>query len=787
MNQRILETLEYDKIKQAIAKFILTDKGRALLNDVEPLSDVQKIRQRLAETDDGFHLYRMQEGMPLPHLREVTADLKRLDVDITLTGTELANVMKILLATKNMQKFFAKLQTKQVQFHRLSHLVDELTPIPEVLSMLSRSINEQGEILDSASRKLTGLKRHMTALHAKIGSKVHQYTNGKNAKHLNNTEATVRDGRYVIPIEASAKNIFGGVVHDQSASGETLFVEPKGLVALNNDRRRSQVEIRQEKQRILSALSKSLRPYQREIISDVDLLGQLDLINAKAHYAYLRHDTLPTVSDKNEVNLKQAKHPLINPHKVVGNDLRLGKKYQAMVITGPNTGGKTITIKTLGLLQLMGQSGFFIPANEGSQIGVFDNIFADIGDQQSIEQSLSTFSSHMDNIVRILKHMTAKSLILLDEVGAGTDPNEGAALAISILDAIGKKGATVVATTHYPELKNYGYNHPGTINASMEFDLNTLKPTYHLLLGVPGQSNGLNIAQRLGLSPEIIQEAHSLTSSESENLNHMITELAQQTRQARHASARLHNELAEATSIHHKLAHVFLSFQQHQSDLNQAAKEKANVMVNETKKRANRIIADLHQKQKQLAHAPVKENELMDAKGKLNSLQQRVKLRKNPVVKQAHVDETLHPGDDVYVKPYGQRGVLIEPFNKKTWKVQIGILKMKLKATDLKKIHHQKQAPSHVYTMVDRSASNVLPAHLDLRGERYQAAMHKLDHYIDAALLAGYAEVTIIHGKGTGVLRKGVKQYLSQNSRVAHFQYSPPNAGGDGSTIVKLK
>ena len=785
MNRKVLKTLEYGKIKQKIARFLTTKMGLTDLERLVPIDNQSRIQQWLDETDDGFHLYRIKDGLPVPNLDDVRVNLKRLEIGAALDGKELAKVSQILTATDSEVNFFDHLRKSGVHFNRLYSIVDSFANLSAVSQLLRRSIGEDGKLLDGASSRLYGLRKRLTRIDSQVKAKMNRYVTGRNTKYLNNSTVTIRDGRYVIPIKAAAKQRFGGIVHDQSTSGETLFVEPKGAVSLNNYYQRTRLSERQEERRLLVELSKTLRPYQKEIGRDVAIWGRLDVINAKAHYAYLTKSTKPMIDWHNVVKLKQARHPLIDPAKVVANDIFLGRRHRAMIITGPNTGGKTITLKTLGLLQLMGQSGMFIPARDGSQIGVFDDIFADIGDEQSIEQSLSTFSSHMDNIIRILRRITPHSLILLDEVGAGTDPSEGAALAISILDAIGRVNSEVVATTHYPALKTYGYNHSGTINASMEFNPKTLKPTYHLLMGIPGQSNGLNIARRLGLDRSIVAEARSLTSRRSQNINRMITQLARQARYARQDAHRLWHELRAATKLHHELASVFSGYQKYQRHLNLAAKERANRLVTETKKRANRIIKDLHRKQKQVANSPVKENELMNDKGRLNSLQQNISLKHNHILKRAKQKRAFHSGDDVYVKPYGERGVLIDQLNRHHWKVQIGILKMDIADGDLKRIAPVKE-PSHSYTMVSRTASSGLSPKLDLRGMRYSAAMHKLDRYIDAALLAGYSEVTIIHGKGTGALRKGVNAYLKRNRRVTSYHYSPANAGGDGSTIAKL-
>ena len=529
-----------------------------------------------------------------------------------------------------------------------------------------------------------------------------------------------------------------------------------------------------------------IRPYQSEIINNSKILGHLDLINAKAKYARDLKATRPVVSNENHVNLKQARHPLIDMNKVVANDLYIGKDNKAIIITGPNTGGKTITIKTLGLLQLMAQSGLFVTANEGSSAAVFDNVFADIGDEQSIEQNLSTFSSHMDNIVDILNGITKKSLVILDELGAGTDPKEGSALAIAILDKIAEKDCDVVATTHYPELKVYAYNRPQTINASMEFDSETLQPTYHLMMGVPGQSNGLNIASRLGLDESIITEAKSLVDQDSQDLNTMIVELTEQTKRARVEADELKVQLDDATKLHEDLSEEYAKYKNQKDRLVTAAKQQANEIAEAAKKKADAIIKDLHEKQRKVGQVTIKENELIDAQGQLNSLRHDVNLVNNRVLKKAKAKHDFHKGDDVMVKSYGQRGVLVKKLDDNEWEVQLGILKMRIAEDDLEKIKVDNDE-QRFNTKVKRTASKRVSAKLDLRGHRYEEAMHEVDQYLDSAVLAGYPSVTIIHGKGTGALRQGVTDMLSSDRRVDSFNYSPANAGGDGSTVVKLK
>lgn len=529
MNSKVFETLEYEKIKQKINKYLTTKSGTDELRQMMPSSDKIEISKLLDETDDGFKIIRLNLAMPIPRINDITSFMKRLRIDGILSSTELSKIKVLLSSVNDLTRFFSNLKDDKVEFNYLYRIIDSFQLMPSIAQNLSSSIDDSGKILDDASSELRAVRRQIKALEGSIRSKMNG-TIKHQANKLSESIITIRDGRFVVPVKAEYKQSFGGIVHDQSASGQTLYMEPANVVESNNDLRRYQITQKQEERKVLFRLSNMIRPYENEIVNNFKILGHLDLINAKAMYARDLKATKPVISTDCYVNLKKARHPLIDQNKVVANDITLGRKYKTVIITGPNTGGKTITLKTLGLLQLMGQSGIFIPSAEESNIAIFDDIFADIGDDQSIEQNLSTFSSHMDNIVNILHAITDKSLVLLDELGAGTDPNEGAALAMSILDYIGSIDSTVMSTTHYPELKAYAYNRPSTINASMEFNIETLAPTYHLLMGIPGQSNGLNIAERLGINERIINEARSLTSQDSQDLNNMIVELTNQTK-----------------------------------------------------------------------------------------------------------------------------------------------------------------------------------------------------------------------------------------------------------------
>lgn len=791
MNHKITETLEFDRIKGQVAQYLVSAAGHRELADLVPATDYQLVQKMLTETTDGADILRLEGGIPLPKLADINPQMKRLKIGANLNGTELAQVAKVLQASLSVQNFFDQMREKKIKLRVLDGVVDQLVTIPSVTTRLVRSVDPDGRLNDEASTKLHGIRQLITKTEGEIRQQMEHYTQGKSSKYLSEPIVTVRNDRFVIPVLARYRNKFGGVVHDQSASGQTLYIEPGAVMEDNNRLRQAQIEEKQEILRVLAELSALIAPYRNDILNNEEILGHLDFINAKAVYAHQMKASLPLLSKDNHVLLRKAWHPLIAREKVVANDIKIGADYQAIIITGPNTGGKTITLKTLGLIQLMGQSGMFIPAEEGSTIGVFDNVFADIGDEQSLEQNLSTFSGHMDNVKAILEQITDRSLVLLDELGAGTDPKEGAALAMAILDEIGQKGSMVVITTHYPELKVYGYDRAKTINASMEFDQETLQPTYRLLLGIPGRSNGLEIAKRLGIDEAVITEAQSLVSDDSQDLNAMIGDLVEQRKEAREESERLAKLVAQNKADQEELNQKLDRFNEQRDKLLDQARSKANHQVAQAKKKADRIIHHLRQLETQQG-ANVKENQLIDAQGALNALHQdNPRLRHNTVLKRAKAKHDLHKGDAVLVKSYGQHGELLGKRGNHKWEVQIGILKMEIDEQDLEKVA-KKDLPKGgkekrpVRPAVKTTQTRHTSARLDLRGHRYEQAMGELSAFIDHALLNNLSSVTIIHGKGTGALRKGTQQYLQSNPRVKSFSYAAPNAGGDGATIVNL-
>ncbi|AGY81198.1 endonuclease MutS2 [Carnobacterium inhibens] len=787
MNKKILQTLEFSKIIQAIANFAASDLGKEQVLTLSPSIDKNEIELWQDETEDGTRILKLRGHMPIPKLQNVRPHLKRLDIGASLNGLEIAQIGKILRTTSEMNRFFENLKETGIEMNRLYELAENFVTTPTLNQVIRETVDEDGRVIDDASPALNGIRIGIKRGENTVREKLDGIVRGKSAQYLSDAIITIRNDRYVIPVKQEYRSHFGGVVHDQSSTGQTLFVEPQSVVELNNRLRQLQIEERREIDRILAEISNEIAPFSKDILNNMFLLGKLDFIGAKASYAKSISANRPVIHEQNEVRLLSARHPLLDQANVVANDILIGGENQAVIITGPNTGGKTIILKTLGLLQLMGQAGLQLPVAQDSQIGLFTEIFADIGDEQSIEQSLSTFSSHMTNIVSILERVDEKSLIIFDELGAGTDPQEGAALAIAILDKIGAIGSYVMVTSHYPELKAYGYNRPQTINASMEFDVDTLSPTYRLLIGVPGRSNAFEISKRLGLDNDIIDLARQLIDGESQNLNEMIADLENRRKMAETEYLEVRHYVDEAEQLHADLQTAVQQFYAEREELMRKAREKANNLVEETEENADQIIKELRKKQIQGQYEGVKEHEFIDAKTQLSGLKQEEALAKNKVLKKAKAKQVMKPGDDVIVQSFGQKGILMEKVDKNHWVVQMGMLKMKLKESDLTLTAPEKEPSRKMIASVRSESNNHVSPQLDLRGERYENALAELDRYLDAALLANYPQVTIVHGKGTGAIRQGVTDALKKHRSIKSFRYAPPNQGGNGATIVEFK
>ena len=785
MNSKIEKVLEFSKIRTQLAEYATSEKGKQMIKELPIEVDAKAIQHKIEETTDGVELLRLKQGIPIPRLKDISFALKRLELEAGLNGRELSDILRVLTTTHEVERFFEKVEEEEIALKRVPRLVEKLESIPEVTSELEASIREDGYVLDSASPTLHGVRVGIQKTEQDIRRQMDQYLTGKNSQYLSDTIITIRNDRYVLPVKAEYKSVFGGTVHDQSSTGQTLFMEPQAVVNLNNKLREYQIQEKREVERILWELSQKLMPYTNSLHQNHYVLARLDVVNAKALYAHELRATEPIIDANNYVALWQAWHPLLEREKAVANDIILGEEYQAIVITGPNTGGKTILLKTVGVIQLMAQMGLYIPAGENSRVGVFTEIFADIGDEQSIEQNLSTFSSHMSNIVSILKQINDKSLILIDEIGSGTDPQEGSSLAIAILDYIASKQSYVIASTHYPELKAYGYDRPKTINASMEFDGDTLQPTYQLLLGVPGRSNAFDISKRLGLPSIIIDQARGLLSEEDQDLNAMISDLEQKRRRAQRDADKMRHQLELSSQLLEDLQRETEQFQANKARLLEEAKERANTLIEQSQDDADKILSEIRELQLRSKQSTVKEHEMIEKKTALKDLKHEQALKKNKVLRKEKAKKALQVGQSVEVLSFGQRGTLVEKVNDQEWVVQMGIIKMKIDVEDLSPIAEAQEAKQQV--IVKSARASHVSSELDLRGKRYEEAMKDLELYLDAAILANYPRVTIIHGRGTGAIQQGVHKVLRSHRSVSSFEFAPMNTGGNGATIVTFK
>ncbi|ARW75401.1 endonuclease MutS2 [Lactobacillus johnsonii] len=788
MNSKIIEKLEYNRIIKQLSDLAITAPAKEQALTLMPSSNFDEVKKSIDQTRVLSNILRVKGPMPITDFKDVRASLKRLKVKANLNGEELGNIFLILSLAKDVSQFTADLEEREIDTRPIEKTLKNLAIPEDLFKKLNQAIEYDGTVKDTASSKLMQLRHDIQSNETDIKNHMNDYISGKHTQYLSENIVTIRDGRYVLPVKQEYKNKFGGVVHDQSASGQTLFVEPQAVLVLNNRQQNLMAQERQEINRILIELSELAGMYQKEIKNNADALTQLDFLSAKSKLAKAMKATEPVLNQDHVIKLRKARHPLISPKKVVPNNIELGTSFDTMLITGPNTGGKTITLKTLGLLQLMAQAGLFITAEEGSQLTVFNEIYADIGDEQSIEQSLSTFSSHMDQIIKIMKNVTEDDLVLIDELGAGTDPEEGASLAIAILDDLRGAQAKIAITTHYPELKLYGYNRARTTNASMEFDLKKLAPTYRLRIGIPGQSNAFAIAHQLGMNETVVDKARSLMNDEDSDINKMIERLTEQTKAAEQLHETLKQNVDQSITLKHQLQNGLDWYNQQVQKQLEKAQEKADEMLAKKRQKADKIINDLEEQRR--AGGQVRTNKVIEAKGALNKLErENQSLAQNKVLQREKRRHDVSVGDTVKVLSYGQQGVITKKLADHEFEVQIGILKVKVTDRDVEKISTQ-AAPKKAERAVRSSRglrSTRASSELDLRGQRYEEALTNLDRYIDSSLLAGLNTVTIIHGIGTGAIRNGVQQYLKRNRHVKSYSYAPANQGGTGATIVQLQ
>ena len=778
MNKKILDILEFDKVKQLFEPYLQTEQGEMELAALTPTDKKESIETAFMELEDMEQILLEEPRFAVSTIQDVRPVAKRLEMEAALNIDELLALKAVLRVTHELKDFYDNLEN--VRLERLNRLFDNLVDLPRLQGGL-QAINEGGFVESFASEKLAKIRRRIQENEHQVREILQDLLKSK-AEMLADAVIASRNGRNVLPVKNTYRNRIAGVVHDISASGNTVYIEPRAVVNLNEEIANHRADERYEIIQILEELSDTLRPHAAEIANNAWIIGHLDLIKAKYRFMRDYKAVVPEVSSNRSIQLLQLRHPLIE--NAVANDLHFTEDLTEIVITGPNTGGKTIMLKTLGLAQIMAQSGLPILADQGSRVGIFSQVFADIGDEQSIEQSLSTFSSHMTNIVSILNQVDTASLILLDELGAGTDPQEGAGLAIAILEDLRLRGIKTMATTHYPELKAYGIETAGVQNASMEFDTASLRPTYRFMQGVPGRSNAFEIARRLGLSETIIQDAMKMTNTDND-VNQIIEKLEAQTLESRKRLDTIQEVEQENLKFNRALRKLYNELtRERETELNKA-REEAKEIVDMALSESDRILQGLH------AKSQLKPHEIIEAKAQLKKLAPEiVDLSKNKVLKKAKKARAPKVGDEILVISYGQRGTLVKQLKDGRWEAQVGLIKMTLEEKEFNLIKAEKEAAQpkkRQVNVVKRSNTSGPRARLDLRGKRYEEAMQELDGFIDQALLNNMAQVDIIHGIGTGVIREGVTKYLRRNKHVKSFEYAPQNAGGSGATIVTFK
>lgn len=786
MNERTFRVLEFQKIKENLKKYSKTQGGKKLIDKLMPYETKYEMEIALKETKEALDMLVTKGAPPFEGLYDVSEGIDRASKGGVLSCMQLLHIGSMLKCARNFKKYTER-DEAEVAFERIEDLAYILEPLKGLEEEIERSIVSEEEVSDRASSTLRSIRRSLkeknSSVRERINSIVRSYS-----KYLQENLYTMRGDRYVLPVKVEYKGQVPGIVHDQSSTGATLFIEPMSLVNLNNEIKELMLKEKAEIERILADLSNKVSNNVDVCKSNNKILGELDFIFSKGAYASSIDGTYPTVSDDGSFNMISARHPLIDPKSVVSSDIYLEKGYNVIMITGPNTGGKTVTLKTVGLVHLMGMCGLLIPAKEGSKIAFYNEIFADIGDEQSIEQSLSTFSSHMTNIVDIMSKATRESLILFDELGAGTDPTEGAALAAAIIDNLKARGSKIIATTHYSELKGYALRTEDVENASVEFDVKTLKPTYRLLIGVPGKSNAFEISKRLGLSEGVIKEAKEFIAEDNLQFEDLIRELQEKSiiakRDAREAILAKEDALKLKKKYEEKLQKL------------EKARDKAYM---DARKEAKDIIADAKEEADEILKA-MRELEKMGISGggrsrleeERRKLKESLESKENALYTQKEQKgksiDKIKLGMEAYLPSLNQNVVVISmPDSKGEVLVEAGIMKISVKAKDLRALEKQTTNKKEKKRReVKLNLSNV-ESRIDLRGMDSEEACFRADKYLDDAYMANLGEVTIVHGKGTGVLRKAINDMLKRHPHVKSYRLGVYGEGGDGVTVVVLK
>lgn len=788
MLKNSFKTLEFDKILLRLRDCATSNFGKELAVKLEPAEDFDIVKENLSLTTEAVKIFAVSSP-PLGGFRDVREVFKKIKLGSVADGEECLDILSTMYTMRNVKKFFKE---TEVDAPQLKARAAEIEILGNLERQLDNSVDEHGKIRDSASAELQKIRRDLRGAQSRIKTEIFNILHDTSKqKFFQDAIVTMRGDRYVLPVKLEYKSQFPGIVHDQSATGATVFIEPMAVVTLNNAVKELEAAERHEVARILRLLSDSVRKNLDELINNIKILADVDLLFAKAKFARDLNATEPILADFTD--LKAARHPLINPAEVVPVDIELGENFSMLLVTGPNTGGKTVSMKTLGLLALMTQSGLYIPAASGSRIAVFTNIFADIGDEQSIEQSLSTFSAHMKKIVAILDEVTPSDLVLIDEIGAGTDPDEGAALAMSILERLLQIGAATIATTHYSELKTFAYSTDGIENACVEFDSETLRPTYRLLIGIPGASNAFSISQRLGLPQSVILRAKQLINADHANFEKIISELETQRMIFEQKNADISERQQQILKNEKKIAEMRDEIAKTKGEIIRKAKEKSAAMVRETKREAEEIIAALKE---QFDDSGVKRRQqvIQQARDKLREaeIDSATGIIADKFVGTRIDKQKLAVGDTVYIKSLDQKGTVLA-IEDDELSVQIGVMRTTVKISACRFVSHGSQDFPNPSSNQNRGSLGLLQKtatvmrSIDIRGMTVDEAEQICGKFIDDAQLSGLKQVLIIHGKGTGALRKGVHEFLCGNKSVANFQFADQDEGGTGATLITIK
>ncbi|MCR1897769.1 endonuclease MutS2 [Irregularibacter muris] len=792
MNEKSLRVLEYFKIIEEVSQYANSPLGREKILSLRPITDLEKVRGKLQETTESVAIVLQKGRIPLEGLTDIGPFLKKAKIGSILSPGELLKIARSLKICENVKDYIKEERNQISPYPIISSIIEELVELPGLTKELLRVIIGEDELSDHASPTLHRIRKQIQGKNNALRDKLNKMIHSTHyQKYLQEPIVTLRGDRYVIPVKQEYRANVAGLIHDQSSSGATLFIEPMSIVEMNNDLKTLIGQEEEEIERILIEFTGIIENNYEVISNNFELLGKLDAIFAKGNYSLNIRGSEPLLNHEGYINFKQARHPLIPDKDVMPSDIFLGRDFHTLLITGPNTGGKTVTLKTIGLLCLMGQSGLHIPVKDGSEMAIFHKVFADIGDEQSIEQSLSTFSSHMTNIVDILDEVDERSLVLFDELGAGTDPTEGAALAMSILDFLHKKNIRTVATTHYSELKEYALSTQGIENAAVEFNIETLRPTYILQIGLPGKSNAFEISKRLGLMNEVINQAREYISQEDIQFEDLLLDIETKRKQIEEESIRIKNKRLEIENLKNQLEEKELRFNEKKDKLMQRAREEALEIVKEAKTQMDEIITELRRLEKEQilkGHNKSIENAKKQLRESENDIQKELAKAGVPRISYS-VPKDLKPGDEVLITTLNQKGfVLSLPDDKDEVQIQAGIMKINVHINNLSKLNNKKEKTFMQKTSRTIKAKTIsISPQLDLRGKTTEEAILDTDKYLDDAYLANLGTITIIHGKGTGALRKSIHDLLKSHTHVKDYRIGKYNEGGEGATIVSIK